>query len=82
MEINIKLHIPKDSKVIESLLQLLLRSDVEVQINERTSEKEDQQLSSLPPSDNITDRLHGVISLPADFDYKSALADELLRKYA
>jgi hypothetical protein len=69
--------------VIEALLQLLIRSDVEVQINERTLEKEDQQLPLSPNfGENITDRLHGIISLPANFDYKSAIADELLRKYA
>lgn len=83
MEINIRLQIPKDSKVIEALLQLLLRSDVEVKINERAFEKEEQQLNLLPNfTESITDRLHGIISLPANFDYKSAIADELLRKYA
>jgi hypothetical protein len=61
---------------------MLRQSDIKVHIQGIKSKKSVLK-SARPgnPSGSITEKLHGIIALPSDFDYKSALAEELVKKY-
>lgn len=78
MTVTIQLNNTEDLKLLEPLLRLFRESGVHVHVS---SEVKPENGNPTPPGD-LTNKLHGIISLPAGFDYKSFLADDLLKKHA
>ncbi len=78
MTVTIQLNNSEDFKLLEPLLRLIQESGVKVHIS---SEVKPENGKPKSPA-GLADKLHGIVSLPADFDYKSFMADELLKKHA
>ena len=78
MTVTIQLNSAEDFKLLEPLLRLIRESGVKVQVSSEMKPE-----NSKPKSlGGLADKLRGIVSLPADFDYKSFMADELLKKHA
>jgi len=77
MTVTIQLNNSEDFKLLEPLLRLIRESGVKVQVS---SEMKPENGKPKSPG-GLADKLHGIFSLPADFDYKSFMADELLKKH-
>jgi len=78
MTVTIQLNSAEDFKLLEPLLRLIRESGVKVQVS---SEMKPENGKPNSPG-GLADKLHGIVSLPADFDYKTFMADELLKKHA
>jgi hypothetical protein len=77
MTVTIQLNSAEDFKLLEPLLRLIRESGVKVHVS---SEMKPEN-GKLKSPGGLVDKLHGIVSLPADFDYKSFMADELLKKH-
>lgn len=78
MTVSFQLNTPEELSLITSMLLQLKQSGIPIQVIEpNLSIKKGQPRSSK----GIAKRLHGIIKLPTDFDYKSFIADELLAKH-
>lgn len=69
MTVTIQLNSTEDFKLLEPLLRLIRESGVKVHISQ---EIKPENGKPKPPA-GLTDKLHGIVSLPAEFDYKSQL---------
>ncbi len=70
MTISIQIQTTDDLKLIEPLLQMLRQFEVSVQIlPEASSPRPKKSSRSKRPPAGVAERLHGVIQLPAAFDY-------------
>lgn len=76
MTVTIQLNNSEDFKLLEPLLRLIRESGVRVHISSEMKLENGKQKSP----GGLADKLHGIVSLPADFDYKAFMADELLKK--
>lgn len=84
MVVTIQFQSIEDLQWVEPLMQLLKNANVKVKFKGSTNKKQ-AEAKGLPrklTGTPITDQLQGIISLSDDFDYKSFMADELLKKYA
>ena len=83
MTISIQLQTSDDLKLVEPLLKMLRQFEMNVSITSESivpaSKKKSSRITR--PKAGIVERLHGVIQVPEDFDYKSILASELLQKH-
>ncbi|MCF8246124.1 MAG: hypothetical protein K9J37_15685 [Saprospiraceae bacterium] len=83
MVVTIQFQTPEDFKWIEPLMKLLKQSNIKVNFKGNPSSKQSvgkpspKKVTDTP----ITEQLQGVIKLPADFDYKSFMGDELQKTY-
>ncbi len=82
MAVTIQFTLSDDLKIMESLLSLFREAGVQVQVvaaqkprNRKPAPRRKQT------GGNLAEQLHGVLKLPAGFDYKSMLADDLLKKH-
>ena len=75
--ITIQINTAEDVKALESLLPIFKKHGVTVHLMDSTSpstgKTPDMRLEALH-------KLHGIIDLPENFDYKSFIADELMKK--
>jgi hypothetical protein len=76
MTVTIQFNTADDLKLLEPMLSLFRESGVKVHVSPEMKTR-----NGKPSPSGIAEKLHGIISLPADFDYKSMLADELLKKH-
>lgn len=81
MTISIQLQSTDDPKVLETLLKMLDQFEVNVHVLPGSSGTEKTSVRKSGTPKKITTRLHGIIRLPNDFDYKSELAKGLFDKY-
>ena len=82
MTISIQLQTSDDLKLVEPLLEMLRKFEMNVSITSDLMPTDKKKSSNTNrPEPSIIEQLHGVIQLPEDFDYKSALASELLQKH-
>ena len=80
MEITIHLQSTDDLKLMGPLLELLRQAEVGIKI--KPAKKVAKSQISASKQANLTEKLHGIVRLPAEFDYKNFMADALLKKYA
>lgn len=80
MAVTIQFTLSDDLKIMESLLSLFREAGVQVQVVAGPKPRSrNPALRRKPAGSNIAEQLHGVLKLPAGFDYKSALAYDLLK---
>lgn len=73
MTITIHFEAPEDLKFMEPLLLLMRQSGINPQLNFQ------KKANQKKPTGNITDRLHGILTLPNTFDYRAFLVEERLK---
>ena len=81
MTISIQLQSTDDPKVLETLLKMLDQFEVKVHVVPGPSGTGKKSARKGRGDKKIAARLHGIIQLPKDFNYKSELEKELFNKY-
>lgn len=79
MTVTIQFNSPEDFKLVEPLLRLFKEYGVRVQV------AADLPSAAKKPENKPNEagrKLHGIVRLPEDFDYKAFMASELLSKHA
>lgn len=78
MTVTIQFNTPEDIKLVEPLLRLFKEHGVRVQVAANLSSAAKKPVNK--PKEAIR-KLHGIVRLPEDFDYKAFMASELLSKH-
>jgi hypothetical protein len=79
MTVTIQFNSPEDFKLVEPLLRLFKEHGVRVQVADDLPSAA-KKLENKPKRKGK--KLHGIVRLPDDFDYKAFMASELLSKHA
>ena len=83
MTITIQLNKEEELKLLKPLLAMLREADVSIQVlPEHSAKTASLGAQSNKASGKISDKLHGILQLPADFDYKAIIADGLQQKHS
>lgn len=83
MTITIQLNKEEELKLLKPLLAMLREADVSIQVlPERSFKAASLDTQSNKSSGKISDKLHGILQLPAGFDYKAIIAEELQQKHS
>ena len=83
MTVIIQLNKSEDLKLLKPLLAMFQEAGVSVQVLPEVAAKDDKPATlSKKKLSKLSDKLHGVLQLPAGFDYKNLLSEALLQKYS
>ena len=82
MAITIQFTLADDLTLMESLLRLFREAGVQVQVVAQQAPRSSKPRQRKPNGGRLAEQLHGVVKLPTGFDYKSAMAEDLLKKHA
>lgn len=77
MTVSFQVHNTEELNLITSMLLQLKQSGVSIQVVQPDVPVKHQ----VEKYAGITERLYGIVKLPANFDYKSFIANELLTKH-